>query len=62
MQIKRDLPVGVLFIILSMFPLMYVWATAKEFWTFVALILCMRVYDLLFDFGFAKIFGVGEQK
>lgn len=57
MQIKRDVPMGILFIVLSMFPLIYIWGVAKEFWTFVALILCMRVYDLLFDFGFIKLLG-----
>ena len=62
MQIKRDVPVGVLFMVLAMFPLIYVWGVAKDFWVFVGLILCMRVYDMLFDFGYAKIFGMGEQK
>lgn len=62
MQVKRDLPVGILFIVLSMFPLIYVWEIAKGFWTFVAIILCMRVYDMLFDFGFIKIMGVKEDK
>jgi hypothetical protein len=62
MEIKRDVPVGILFIIMSMFPLIYVWEIAKEFWVFIGLILCMRIYDLLFDFGFAKLFGAKVDK
>jgi hypothetical protein len=45
-----------------MFPLIYVWEIAKEFWVFIGLILCMRIYDLLFDFGFAKLFGAKVDK
>ncbi len=62
MEIKRDLPVGILFIVVSMFPLYYVFYVAKEFWPFVAIVLCMRLYDLLFDYGFAKIFGYKENQ
>ena len=62
MEIKRDVPVGILFVVMSLFPLIYVWQTANGFWTFIGLILCMRLYDMLFDYGFAKIHGMKEDK
>ena len=61
MKIKRDIPDGILFIVLAFFPLTIVWDTAKGLWPFITIILCMRLYDLLFDFGVMKLLGSKEE-
>ena len=62
MKIERDLPVGILLIIVSLFPLLYIQSFTKTLWEFLAIFLCFKAYDLLFDFGWIKINGYDGTK
>lgn len=61
MQIKRDVPVGVLFFVISLFPMALAMHIAKVgFVEWVMIFFCFSIYDRLSTYAFAKMLGIND--